>query len=194
MSCIVVHMTCRISRFQDGGSLNNYITIFLAEGIWKVYIFRHLFICFQTSVYTLVSIVDLTVANICFTGSAFATSKSTIDTSNSSNAVLLFLKQRYFYASLTTFSDYVIWSILILNIIGKVNKIVITYTSIHQEHKYWFEKMDFKTFFWRFIEVKDYRQDRSPDYSSPAVMSTRWSCLYVTSSVVISVVMITAHK
>jgi hypothetical protein len=26
---------------------------FLAEGIWKVYIFRHLFVCFQTSVYTL---------------------------------------------------------------------------------------------------------------------------------------------
>jgi len=26
-------MTYRISRFQDGGSLNNYITIFLAEGI-----------------------------------------------------------------------------------------------------------------------------------------------------------------
>jgi len=26
-------MTCRISRFQDGGSLNNYITISLAEGI-----------------------------------------------------------------------------------------------------------------------------------------------------------------
>ena len=80
-------MTCRISRFQDGGSLNNYITIFLAEGIWKVHIFRHLFVYFQTSVYTLgefhknrnnstifeelsVSIVDLTVANICFTGSA----------------------------------------------------------------------------------------------------------------------------
>ena len=72
-------MTCSISRFQDGGSLNNYITLFLAKGIWKVYIFRHLFVCFQTSVYTLgefhkntvfeeltVSIVDLTVANICF--------------------------------------------------------------------------------------------------------------------------------
>ena len=51
--CIVVHMTCRISRFQDGGSLNNYITIFLAEGIWKVHIFGHLFVCFLTSVYTL---------------------------------------------------------------------------------------------------------------------------------------------
>jgi hypothetical protein len=52
-----------------------------------VHIFRHLFVCFQTSVYTLgefhknrnistvfeeleVSIVDLTVANIRFTGSA----------------------------------------------------------------------------------------------------------------------------
>jgi hypothetical protein len=74
-------MTCRISRFQDGGSLIKvYITIFLAEGIWKVHIFRHLFVCFQTSVYTLgeflknrnnstvfeeleVSIVDLMVAN-----------------------------------------------------------------------------------------------------------------------------------
>jgi hypothetical protein len=59
----------------------------LAEGIWKVHIFRHLFVYFQTSVYTLgefhknrnkstvfeelaVSIVDLTVANIRFTGSA----------------------------------------------------------------------------------------------------------------------------
>ena len=28
-------------------------TICLAEGIWKVHIFRHLFVCFQTSVYTL---------------------------------------------------------------------------------------------------------------------------------------------
>jgi hypothetical protein len=28
-------MTCRISRFQDGGSLNNYITISLAEGICR---------------------------------------------------------------------------------------------------------------------------------------------------------------
>ena len=80
-------MTCRISRVQDGGSLNNYIIIFLAEGIWKVHIFRHLFVDFQTSVYTLgefhknsnystvfeelsVSIVDLTVKNIRFTGSA----------------------------------------------------------------------------------------------------------------------------
>ena len=79
-------MTCMISRFQVGGSLNNYITIFLAEGISKVHIFRLLFACFQTSVYTLgefhknrnnstvfeelsVSIMDLTVANICFTGS-----------------------------------------------------------------------------------------------------------------------------
>ena len=26
---------------------------FLAEGIWKVHVFRHLFVCFQTSVYTL---------------------------------------------------------------------------------------------------------------------------------------------
>jgi hypothetical protein len=83
-------MTCKISRFQDGGSLNNYITIFLAEGIWKVHIFRHLFVCFQTSMYTLgefhknknnstvfeelsVSIVDLTIANIRFTVSASST-------------------------------------------------------------------------------------------------------------------------
>jgi hypothetical protein len=51
--CIVVHMTCSISCFQDGESLNNYITIFLVEEIWKVHIFCHLFICFQTSVYTL---------------------------------------------------------------------------------------------------------------------------------------------
>jgi hypothetical protein len=50
---VVSYMTCRISRFQDCGSLNNYITIFLAQGIWKVHIFRHLFVCFQTSVYTL---------------------------------------------------------------------------------------------------------------------------------------------
>ena len=95
-------MTCRISRFQDGGSLNNYITIFLAEGIWKVHIFCHLFVCFQTSVYTLgefhknrnnstvfesVLIDPLRVAN----KTAFATIKSTIYTSNSSNTVLLFL-------------------------------------------------------------------------------------------------------
>ena len=59
-------------------------TVFLAEGIWKVHIFRHLFVCYQTSVYTSwefhqnrnnntvfdefsVSIEDLTVANIRFT-------------------------------------------------------------------------------------------------------------------------------
>jgi hypothetical protein len=45
--CIVVHtcMTCRISRFQDGGSLNNYITIFLAEGIWKcIYFVIYLYV------------------------------------------------------------------------------------------------------------------------------------------------------
>jgi hypothetical protein len=76
--------------FLDQGICKNTfvcITIFSAEGIWKVHIFSHLFVCFQTSVYTLgefqkkrnnstvfeelsVSIVDLTVANICFTGSA----------------------------------------------------------------------------------------------------------------------------
>jgi hypothetical protein len=65
-----------------------------------VHIFRHLFVCFQTSVYTLgefhknrnnstvfeelsVSIVDLTVI---------------IDTSNSSNTVLLFLNFSYILA------------------------------------------------------------------------------------------------
>ena len=46
-------MPCRISRFRDGGSLSNYITIFLAEENGKVHIFRHLFVCFQTNVYTL---------------------------------------------------------------------------------------------------------------------------------------------
>ena len=74
-----------------------------------MHIFRHLFVCFQTSVYTLgefhknrnnsivfeellVSIVDLTVANIRVAGkTAIATIKSTIDTSNSSNTALLFL-------------------------------------------------------------------------------------------------------
>ena len=71
-----------------------------------MHIFRLLFVCFQTSVYTLgefhknmnnstvfeklsVSIVDLTVVNIRLT--AIPTVKSTIDTSNSSNTVLLFL-------------------------------------------------------------------------------------------------------
>ena len=65
-----------------------------------MHIFRHLFVCFQTSVYTLgefhknrnnstvfeelsVSIVDLTVI---------------IDTSNSSNTVLLFLNFSYILA------------------------------------------------------------------------------------------------
>ena len=60
---------------------------FLAKGILKVHIFRHLCVCFQTSVYTLgefhknmnnsivfeelsVSIVDFPVANIRFTDSA----------------------------------------------------------------------------------------------------------------------------
>ena len=105
-------MTCKISRFQDGGSLNNYITIFLAEGIWKVHIFRHLFVCFQTSMYTLgefhknknnstvfeelsVSIVDLTIAYIRFTGSAplRVASKTAFAAGNSSNTtVLLFLE------------------------------------------------------------------------------------------------------
>ena len=82
-------MTYRISGFQDERSLSNYITIFFAEGIWKVHIFRHLFVCFQISVLKLgefhknrnnstvfeelpVSIVDLTVANICFNWLRFA--------------------------------------------------------------------------------------------------------------------------
>jgi hypothetical protein len=75
-------------------------------------IFRHLFLCFQTSVYTLgefhknrnnstvfeeleVSIVDLTQMQFYWRREAepvkriFATVKSTIDTSNSSNTVLL---------------------------------------------------------------------------------------------------------
>jgi hypothetical protein len=53
---------------------------FISEGIWKVHIFRHLFVCFQTSVYTLgefhknrnnsTVFEELTVANIRFTGSA----------------------------------------------------------------------------------------------------------------------------
>jgi hypothetical protein len=93
----------RISRFEDCGSLSNYITIFLAEGIWKVHIFRHLFVCFQTSVYTLgecrcqlwiglsqisVLLAPLRVAS----KTAFVTVKSTIDINNSSNTVLLLLK------------------------------------------------------------------------------------------------------
>ena len=74
-------------RFKIVVFLNHFLTdYFLAEGIWKVHIFCHLFVCFQTSVYTLgefhknrnnstvfeelsVSIVDLMVANIRFTGS-----------------------------------------------------------------------------------------------------------------------------
>ena len=74
--------------------------------------FRHLFLCFQTSVYTLgefhknrnnstvfeeleVSIVDLTQMQFYWRREAepvkqiFVTVKSTIDTSNSSNTVLL---------------------------------------------------------------------------------------------------------
>ena len=80
--------------------------------ILKVHIFRHLFVCFQNSVYTLgefhknrnnstvfeelsLSIVELTVANIRET--AFATVKSITDTSNSSNSVLLFLNSKTQY-------------------------------------------------------------------------------------------------
>jgi hypothetical protein len=80
--------------------------------ILKVHVFRHLFVCFQNSVYTLgefhknrnnctvfeelsLSIVELTVANIRET--AFATVKSITDTSNSSNSVLLFLNSKTQY-------------------------------------------------------------------------------------------------
>ena len=91
------------------------------EGIWKVHIFRHLFVCFQTSVYTLgdvsknrnnstvfeelsfqlwiwrsqlsVLLPPLSVAS----KTAFATIKSTIDTSNSSQTVLLFLNYILFF-------------------------------------------------------------------------------------------------
>ena len=73
-----------------------------------MHIFRHLFVCFQISVYTLgefhknrnkstvfeelsVSIVDLKVAN----KTVIPTVKSTIDTSNSSNTVMLFLNYRH---------------------------------------------------------------------------------------------------
>jgi hypothetical protein len=52
-------MTCRISRFQDGESLNNNITIFLAEGIWKVHLRNNSTVFEELEV----SIVDLTVAN-----------------------------------------------------------------------------------------------------------------------------------
>ena len=78
-----------VSTAHSNTSLNHLLMdyFFLAEGIWKVHIFRHLFVWFQTSVYTLgefhknrdnstvfeelsVSIMDLTVINICFTVSA----------------------------------------------------------------------------------------------------------------------------
>ena len=90
--------------------------LFLAEGIWKVHIFSNLFVCFETSGYTLgkyhknrnnstvfeelwcqlwiwrsqisILLAPLRVAS----NTAFATVKSTIDTSNSSITVLLFLK------------------------------------------------------------------------------------------------------
>jgi hypothetical protein len=86
-------MTCRISRFQDGGSLINYITIFLAEGIWKVHIFRHLFVCFQTSVYMLGEFHKNRNNSTVFEelSVSIPTINSTIDTSNSSNTVLVFL-------------------------------------------------------------------------------------------------------
>ena len=112
--CIVVHMTCRISRFQDAESLNNYITIFLAERIWKVHIFRHLYVfklvctrwenfirigitvlylkCCQCQLWIWRSQISILLAPLCVASeTAFAAIKSTIDTSNSSNTVLLFL-------------------------------------------------------------------------------------------------------
>jgi hypothetical protein len=105
-------MTCRISSFQNDGYLQLHY-YFLAEGIWKVHIhvFRHLFVCFQTSVYTLgefhknrnnstvfeeleVSIVDLMVANTRFTGSA-----------NCYSLISIRYIHIYFYQILTAFKQ-----------------------------------------------------------------------------------------
>ena len=65
------------------------------------------------------SIVDLTVANICVLAplrvaskKAFATVKSTIDNSNSSNTVLLFLK----YQSLFIDTDIIIYTGNVLHV------------------------------------------------------------------------------
>jgi hypothetical protein len=74
--------------------LTNYF--FSGRNLKSAYI-SSFFICFQTSVYTLEEFhrigghkYPLRVAS----KTAFATIKSTIDTSNSSNTVWLFLKQR----------------------------------------------------------------------------------------------------
>jgi len=61
-----------------------------------VHIFRHLFVCFQTTVYTLGEFHQNRNNRRVASETAFATVKSTIDTSNSSNTVLLFLKCKYF--------------------------------------------------------------------------------------------------
>ena len=74
-------------RFKIVVFLNHILTDYLlAEGIWKVHIFCHLFIYFQTSVYTWGAFIRIGITVL------FATVKSTIDTSNSSNTVLLFLR------------------------------------------------------------------------------------------------------
>jgi hypothetical protein len=105
-------MTCRISRLQDGGSISNNITIFLAEGIWKVHIFRHyLYVfklvcthyenfirigisvlylkCCRCQLWIWRSQISVLLAPLRVASkTAFATIESTIDTSNSSNTVL----------------------------------------------------------------------------------------------------------
>ena len=65
-----------------------------------MHIFRHLFVCFQTSVYTLGEFHKNRNNSTVFEGlsvrvaskTTFATVQSTTDTSNPSNTVLLFLK------------------------------------------------------------------------------------------------------
>jgi hypothetical protein len=99
--CIVVHFT--FSRWRILNQLHYY---FLSGRNLKVHIFRHLFVCFQTSVYTLGEFWWVGGVNFWIWRSQipfywrrksklvkqiFATVKSTIDTDNSSNTVLLFL-------------------------------------------------------------------------------------------------------
>ena len=87
-------------------SIVDLTTIYLAEGIWKVHIFRHLFVCFQTNVYILGEFHENRNNSTVFeelscqlwiwrsqisSKTTFATVKSTINTSNSSNTVVLFL-------------------------------------------------------------------------------------------------------
>ena len=77
-----------------------------------MHIFRHLFVSFQTSVYTFGEFrknrnnstvfeelqISVLLAPLCVASkTAFATIKSTIDTSNSSNTVLLYLKCTFFF-------------------------------------------------------------------------------------------------